>query len=340
MIRRFVCILLLVGGSIFAAEEPLPAAQEWRTHLESDLMRFWMTPEAIGVDGNFPTYRCNNGSMFDAAKPCPELAEGARGVVYLDRDYLRMQSRQVYCYGVAYQVTGDEKYLEQLRKGAQWMMRHGFEEVDGALVPVSFWKNGKAMPRPPQRTSQDSAYSLTGLGFYYVVTRDPEALRYVKAVKEYTFANYWDSGQRIIRWVHENFMDETADRWELTAQLDQVYAYMIWLTPALPVADQEPWKKDLIRKTRGGSVAPVGRTQRQAAPVMKRKRPKPQIADAVTREHGAKYAKEWFERSFDTFSMFEAFQATNLMKWPRDGAAQGLFQDIEDAICESAVSSR
>lgn len=247
MIQRLVCLLLFVAASAFAADDTLPTAQEWRTHLESDLMRFWMTPQAMGVDGHFPTYRCNDGSLFDAAKPCSELSEGARGVVYLDRDYLRMQSRQVYGYGVAYQVTGDEKYLELCRKGAQWMMKNGFEQVDGALVPVSFWKNGKSMPRPQQRTSQDAAYSLTGLGFYYVITRDPEALRYVKAVRDYIFANYWDNGQRIIRWVNENFMDETADRWELTAQLDQVYAYMIWLTPALPPQDQEPWKRDLIR---------------------------------------------------------------------------------------------
>src|SRR5688500_16081841 len=81
-----------------------------------------------------------------------------------------------------------------------------------------------------------------------------------------------------------------------------------------------------------GRAAP--RESGTEASVMKRKRPKLRIAEAVTREHGAKYAQEWFERSFDTFAMFEVFQATDLMTWPRSRAAQGLFQDIEDAICE------
>lgn len=242
--KRLLFVLLFALAA-FAQEQPAP--QEWRTHLESDLMRFWLTPEAMGEDGNFPTYRCNDGSLFDAAKPCPELADPIRGIVYLDRDYLRMQSRQVYGYGVAYHMTGDERYLELARKGAQWMMRNGFEQADGKTAPISWWKNGKAAPRVSQRTSQDMAYAMTGLGFYYYLTRDPEALRVLKATRDFIFGTHYDEGKRIIRWVEENYQDETTDKWELTAQLDQVYAYMIWLAPALPVSEQESWKRDLLR---------------------------------------------------------------------------------------------
>ena len=235
MRRNFILAILLCLATAAAAQTttapPMPTAADWRDHLQHDLMPFWLTPQAIGTDGNFPTYRCNDGSLFDAAHPCPELANPVGGIVYLDRDYYRMKSRQTYGYGVAYHLTGEERYLELARKGAELLMHNAFETIDGKTVPISFRKNGKAMPRPDQRTSQDAAYSLTGIGFYYYLTRDPEALRCVKAVKDYIFETWYDDGQHIVRWVNENFQDETTDRWELTAQLDQIYAYMIWLAP-------------------------------------------------------------------------------------------------------------
>lgn len=67
---------------------------------------------------------------------------------------------------------------------------------------------------------------------------------------------------------------------------------------------------------------------------MKRKRPKLRIAEAVTREHGEQFAEGFFQWAWDTSSMFEAFESLDLMTWPRDGEAQELYQDIEDAICE------
>jgi mannose/cellobiose epimerase-like protein (N-acyl-D-glucosamine 2-epimerase family) len=229
----------------------LPTAADWREHLEKDLMTFWLPAQTTGVPGDFLTYRCNDGKPYNRAAPCEELANPSYdGIVYLDREYLRMKSRQVYGYGVAYHVTGDPKYLELARQGAQFMMKRGFDKAaNGKLTPISFWtrtpKGFVAGPTPPQRTSQDMAYSLTGLGFYYYLTRDPEALRYIRAVKDTIFETYYDEGQRMIRWVNENYREETTDRVELTAQLDQVYAYMIWLTRALPPEDQPKWFEDL-----------------------------------------------------------------------------------------------
>jgi hypothetical protein len=229
----------------------LPTAADWREHLEKDLMTFWLPAQTTGEPGDFLTYRCNNGKAYNPADPCKELTNPTyTGIVYLDREYLRMKSRQVYGYGVAYHVTGDPKYLELARQGAQFMMKRGFDKnANGKITPITFWtrtaKGSVAGPTPPQRTSQDMAYSLTGLGFYYYLTRDPEALRYIRAVKDNIFETYYDDGQKMIRWVNENFREETTDRVELTAQLDQVYAYMIWLTRALPKEDQPQWLADL-----------------------------------------------------------------------------------------------
>ncbi len=242
------------GSTLQAPSAPptgLPTAADWKDHLEKDLMAFWLPAQTIGEPGNYPTYRCNDGKLYDKTNPCPELAKPATGIVWLNREYLRMKSRQIYGYGVAYHVTGDPKYLELAKQGVDYLMKNGFEDVDGKKAPITYWettdKGTVKGPLPAQRTSQDMAYSLTGIGFYYYLTRDPEALKLIKSVKEYIFETYFDDGQRILHWVNENFHEDTTDRWELTAQLDQIYGYMIWLTPSLPPEDQIQWKQDLVK---------------------------------------------------------------------------------------------
>lgn len=240
-------------GNTFQAPSAVPAglptATDWKNHLEKDLMAFWLPAQTVGEPGDFPTYRCNDGNLYDETKACPELAKPATGIVWLKREYLRMKSRQIYGYGVAYHVTGDPKYLDLAKQGVDYLMKNGFEKVGDKMAPITYWETtGKEVIKGPplkQRTSQDMAYSLTGIGFYYYLTRDPEVLKLIKSVKEYIFDTYFDEGQRIFHWVNENFREETTDRYELTAQLDQVYAYMIWLTPSLPLEDQIQWKQDL-----------------------------------------------------------------------------------------------
>ena len=239
-----------------AAQRPspppgLPSGSEWKAHLELDLMPFWMPAKALGEPGDFPTYRCNDGQLFDPANPCSELSNAVPGIVWQHREYLRMKSRQVYGYGVAYHVTGDPAYLQLARDGTEYIIKHGFEKVGDKLAPITFWdsSNGAATPGPllAQRTSQDMAYSLSGIAFYYYLTRDPEVLKVIKEVRDYIFSTYYDEGQHLVRWVNENYREETTDRVELTAQLDQIYGYMVWLTPTLPTEEQQRWRADLAK---------------------------------------------------------------------------------------------
>lgn len=231
----------------------LPTATDWKDHLVNDLIKFWVPPQTLGEKGNFPTYRCNDGQLFDKNHPCQELAKPAPGIVWLNREYLRMKSRQVYGYGVAYHVTGEKKYLEFAKEGVDFLMKNGFQDLgNGKFAPYTFWEIGQqgklvGGPSLEQRTSQDMAYSLTGIGFYYYLTHDPEVLKRIIAVKNYIFDTYYDEGQQIIHWVNQNFHEETTDKWELTAQLDQIYGYMIWLTPSLPPQERESWKKDMLK---------------------------------------------------------------------------------------------
>lgn len=61
--------------------------------------------------------------------------------------------------------------------------------------------------------------------------------------------------------------------------------------------------------------------------------PKLRIVEAVTREHGERFADDWRDRSM---AMLEAFDASRVVKWPYSGPvqAQGRYHDIEDEITE------
>src|SRR5262249_36647413 len=101
--------------------------------------------------------------------------------------------------------------------------------------------------------SQDLAYTATGIGFYYYLTRDPAVLKELKELKDYIFKTYFDPSLNLVTWVKEASTHgdpDQPDQLELVAQLDQVYGYMMWTTQALPEADRERWKKDLGRLAR------------------------------------------------------------------------------------------
>jgi hypothetical protein len=59
--------------------------------------------------------------------------------------------------------------------------------------------------------------------------------------------------------------------------------------------------------------------------------PKLRIVEAVTREHGERFADDWRDRSM---AMYEAFEASGVVKWPNSRPAQGRYHDIEDEITE------
>jgi len=227
------------------APEQLPSLERWRQHVTDEIMPFWTTPDALGTPvGNFPTFRCNDGTAFHPEAPCPELAHppawfnGEMG-----RDYTRMKSRQTYLYGVAYHLTGDERYLEDARAGVAWLRTHAYG-ADGA---ITYWEDGKPGPPPEQRTSQDLAYAQVGLAFYYYLTRDPEVLGDLAKLEHYIMTRYWNGEQ--LRWtLADGDKPGEARRLELVSQLDQINAYMLLVAPLIEDdALAKTWRDDLLR---------------------------------------------------------------------------------------------
>jgi mannose/cellobiose epimerase-like protein (N-acyl-D-glucosamine 2-epimerase family) len=229
----------------------LPSLERWRQHVTDEIMPFWLTADALGTPvGNFPTFRCNDGTAYHPEAPCPELAPPLGWLEpEINRDYTRMKSRQTYLYGVAFHITGEERYLEYAHAGVAWLRAHAYERDTGA---VTSWSGGQPGPPPDQRTTQDLAYAQVGLAFYYYLTRDPDVLADLVRLERYIMTKYWEPSAEspggMLRWVlADGDTPGEARRQELVAQLDQINAYMLLLAPLIEDAQlAEAWQRDLV----------------------------------------------------------------------------------------------
>jgi mannose/cellobiose epimerase-like protein (N-acyl-D-glucosamine 2-epimerase family) len=236
----------------------LPDGDRWVRHLREDLLPFWETKEALGSPvGNFPTYRCNDGTLYNPATPCEELANpdpSVKDIIKLDRDYVRMKARQVFAYGIAYHMTGKKEYLDLAQAGTNYLRKYALEYDGGKFCGAfSYFKEPGHVPSPAasMRTSQDMAYAVTGIGFYYYLTRDLSVLKDVQKLKNYIWSTYYDQSLDIVTWVKSPTVDgDTPNQLELVGQLDQVYGYMLWLAHAMPASDRLKWKADLTHLAR------------------------------------------------------------------------------------------
>jgi len=230
----------------------LPSLERWRQHVSDELMPFWLTADALGAPiGNFPTFRCNDGAAYHPEAPCPELVHPPDWIASeLGRDYTRMKSRQTFLYGVAFHITGEERYLEYARAGVTWLRRHAYERDTGSAV--TYWSGGKAGPPPDQRTAQDLAYAQLGLAFYFYLTRDPDVLADLLRLERHIMTRYWEPSPGppggMLRWVlADGDTAGDARRQELVSQLDQINAYMLLVAPLLE--DEQvarAWRRDLV----------------------------------------------------------------------------------------------
>ena len=225
-----------------AAPAGLPTAADWVAHLQRDLIPFWTQPAALGEPvGEFPTFRCDDGRAWDAAHPCPELADAPdwiRGA--LGREYTRMRSRQTYLYGAAFHLTGDERLLELALAGAERI--RAAVGADGS-VP-SWFEQGRAEPAAGERTAQDLAYAQLGLAMAWYLTRDEATLDALLRVHRHLFDAYWREDWGMLAWTREG---PEAGRQELVAQLDPVNAYLLLVAPLLPEPHRSAWLADLRR---------------------------------------------------------------------------------------------
>jgi mannose/cellobiose epimerase-like protein (N-acyl-D-glucosamine 2-epimerase family) len=236
------------------AASELPSLERWRHHVTDEILPFWDTPAALGTPvGNFPTFRCNDGTL-PRPQPdalCPELAQPPGWMAGdMNKDFARMKSRQTFLYGVAFHITGEERYLEYARAGVAWLREHAYERDTGSAV--TYWIAGVPGPPPDQRTAQDLAYAQVGLAFYYYLTRDPAVLADLVRLERTIMERYWQASPEppggMLRWVlADGDTPGEARREELVSQLDQINAYMLLLAPLIEDAElARGWRRDLV----------------------------------------------------------------------------------------------
>jgi mannose/cellobiose epimerase-like protein (N-acyl-D-glucosamine 2-epimerase family) len=233
----------------------MPTGADWIVHLNRDLAPYWSMPAALGTPvGYFPTNRYQDGTVID---PDGELRDGLDewekefdGV----RDLMRVQftvpiSRQVFAYCTLFHLTGQERFLGYARAGIDFLFQRGRDEEG---IPFTYIRDGVGGPGTEHRTAQEMSYQLLGPSFYYYLTRDPDVLAQILPVKEYIFNHYGGEDWQYLRWCDEEFVDLSGDMTHspeslaLTAQLDQMNAYLMLMTPILPDEDmQAEWRQDL-----------------------------------------------------------------------------------------------
>jgi len=160
-------------GDIQAIIKDMPDGQVWLNHLQNDLLPYWTMEDALGTPpGHFPTYRSNAGKLIDPNNLPPEIAaalgsDDTKGLMNLDRTYVRAQARQTFAYGIAYHMTGEERYLLLAKTGVDFLRQNALDTINDGGAYSYYSKEKKEWgPEVLERTSQDMAYALSGIGFY------------------------------------------------------------------------------------------------------------------------------------------------------------------------------
>lgn len=246
---RRLLVLLCAAVAPLCASSPawlasLPDGDRWIRHVEEDLLPFWSMPEALGdPTGAFPSIRCDDGTLVDPDNPCPEVARH----VWLNAQarYLVPMSRQVYGYGVAYHLTGEEKYLTWLKAGVNYIRAVLVDRAGGGMHTGYDLRTNEPVAMREHRNPQELGYGLLGLAFYYYLTRDPEVLPDILAHKKYVFDNYYVAEEGRMRWLLASNGYDNPDSRQLVAYLDQMNAYLVSLSPFLPEPQRKEWMQTL-----------------------------------------------------------------------------------------------
>jgi len=225
------------------AQQPVPPGSRWLDHLNKELLPFWTSEAAFGkTPGAFPSIRCDDGTLHNERKPCPEIGANRSP----QERYLVALSRQSFGYGVAFHLTGNRTYLDSMKAGIDFIRQNAMDRTNGGMAPTQNLSKDTWGPAPGLRTPQQLAYGLLGMSFYYYLTRDPEVLGDILAVKSYIFEKY-SVPSGALQWQLVFRVGAIREDMQLVAQLDQMNTYLVLLAPILPDEVQREWKASLVR---------------------------------------------------------------------------------------------
>ena len=250
----FLALSLCLSAQAKQNLEYLPTYEQWQDHTQS-IMKFWLHADAKGVpEGNFPTWRCDDGTLRNQKKCKNENGNDIDWINGLTGyDFVRMQARQTFAYGALFNLTGDKEALRLHKAGVKFLLKNAMDKDGGfhsILVkgkPLNIAKDGISDERLA-RTTQDLSYALVGLAMNAYLTHDPEVIRIIQKTQKYIYDTYFDQKQNFMKWCLKDSEFNKSSQKELVALLDQLNAYMILTWRLLPENDKATWGKE-IRKT-------------------------------------------------------------------------------------------
>jgi len=248
-IPRILLVILFASASL-AAQAQVPRGEWWISHTIGDLMPFWHQPAAWGDPwGNFATTRCDNGSLYDPAQPCPEISGNASLRNTWSTQSLVALSRQTYAYGVLFHLTGDPVFMDLMRAGVAYIRTEMVDRENGGMR-ITRSAAGQPDANYKLRDPQQLAYGLLGMSFYYYLTRDSVVLGEIIAIKQFIWSRYYNEQLDALQWTLDPASSvQPGESRRLTAQLDQMNAYMVMMAPLLPETERAQWLDDLHKLT-------------------------------------------------------------------------------------------
>jgi len=133
----------------------------WREHALRDLIPYWYEHIRDEKHGAFHT---NLSQEWQPLPPWDKVPA--------------MISRNVFGFSAAYLLSGEMKYLEVAREGADYLMRYAWDKKYGGWFD-RLTRSGE--PKAAAKSVGLQLYTNVGLIMYYFTTRDKRALSYVKS---------------------------------------------------------------------------------------------------------------------------------------------------------------
>jgi uncharacterized protein (TIGR03437 family) len=202
-------------------------------------------PSALGNPlGSFPSTRCDDGSLLDFTQPCPPIAGNA--YLMMPDQYLVSLSRQIYGYGVAFNLTGNTAYLSYMKAGVAYLRQY-YIDPDGGMFEDRDLTTGLPATDRLYRDPQQLGYGLLGMAFYYYLTRDAAVLQDILTIKNYIWSSYYNQSLGTMQWLLADNGSTPANSEQLVADLDQMNTYLVLLTPLLPEPYRTQWMQTLTQ---------------------------------------------------------------------------------------------
>lgn len=215
-----------------AAQAQLAGPDAWIDHVVNDMLPFWSVPDALGNPiGAFPGRRCNDGTLSDPSAPCPE-ANGS--TTDKPTRWLVAQSRQIFAYGAAFHMTGDQQWLDLARAGTEDLFDTYLDPATNAFGRRYDAPTDTLVAGPETRDIQTQVYGLLGPTFLYYLTRDPALYAQIRSVDRSLQADYGLGGGAFSSLPGESV---PADR--IVGHLDPLNTYLHMLARVAPEADRQ-----------------------------------------------------------------------------------------------------